>query len=79
MQGREAKPEDKYLSPRSHTITQMVAFSTLDDSLMAAETAPPEDTPACQSRAEVGFSTHLNARSRRSVKENLRIGVKRLT
>lgn len=35
-----------HLSPRSHTMATMVAFSTVAESRSAALMAPPEDTPA---------------------------------
>jgi hypothetical protein len=40
------RQEAAHLSPRSHTMATMVAFSTLADSRSAALMAPPEDTPA---------------------------------
>ena len=46
--GGRAAPDDRYLSPRSQMMTQMVALLTLLLSRKAAETAPPEETPAQQ-------------------------------
>lgn len=58
----EKPPEDRYRSPRSHTMTQMTALSTRLERRRAADTAPPEETPAPRIAAERLYFSEFRCR-----------------